>query len=69
MSEGSRIIMEKLKNGEALKKFHEMIIAQGVSESIADELCFKRNYDVFATKAKFVSKIKATKSGLNTIIL
>ncbi len=65
MSEGAKIIMEKLKSGEALKKFHEMILAQGVDESVAHELCFKRNYEhVFATKAKYVSKIKAAKTGL-----
>lgn len=42
MTEGAKIILEKLKNGEALEKFRQMIIGQGVQEQIANELCLKK---------------------------
>ncbi len=64
MVEGAKIILEKLRNGEALKKFREMIVAQGVNEYVADELCYKRNYNsVFEQKATYLSTIKARESG------
>ncbi|XP_042911821.2 thymidine phosphorylase-like [Parasteatoda tepidariorum] len=37
---GAKHISEALKNGEALKKFYDMITFQGVSKSIAHELCY-----------------------------
>lgn len=65
MSEGAKMIQEKLRNGEALKKFHEMIVAQGVSEELAKELCYNRNYaQVFKSKAKHVTLIKSKNSGI-----
>jgi thymidine phosphorylase len=64
MSEGVEQILRTLQNGQALQKFYEMIKAQGVDERVAEELCFKRNYDaVFGKKALFTSLIKATKCG------
>lgn len=64
MKEGQEIIMEKLKNGEALEKFRQMLIGQGVEENIANELCINRNYNfVFGTKAKFLSTIRANETG------
>lgn len=64
MKEGQEVIMEKLNNGEALEKFRQMLIGQGVKESVANELCLKRNYNVvFETKAKFLSTIRAKQSG------
>jgi len=64
LAEGAKLIAQKLRNGEALKKFHEMLIGQGVNEAIASELCFKRNYEqVFTNRADYCSLIKATKSG------
>ncbi|CAF1543529.1 unnamed protein product [Rotaria sp. Silwood1] len=38
IEQGREIIRETFKNGSALKKFHEMIIGQGVSKEIADQL-------------------------------
>jgi thymidine phosphorylase len=64
IAEGAKLIAEKLRNGEALKKFHEMLIGQGVNESIASELCFRRNYEqVFPNRADYCSLIRAKKSG------
>lgn len=64
MADGIRMVLEKLKNGEALEKFRDMLIAQGVNEAIANELCYKRNYDqVFKTKAEYSTLIKVHKTG------
>ena len=64
MAEGAKMILEKLKNGEALAKFKEMMIEQGVNESIAHELCYKRNYEgVFKSKAKQSTRLEAKKAG------
>ena len=64
MSEGAALILEALKNGQALNKFYEMIQAQGVNKEVANELCFKRNYgSVFGKKAAYTSLIRAKKSG------
>ncbi len=66
MNEGAKIILEKLKNGEALKKFKEMLVAQGVEEQLAEDLCYNRNYQgVFEQKATYMSTIKARESGIN----
>jgi len=68
MKEGQEIIMEKLRNGEALEKFRQMLIAQGVNENIAHELCINRNYNlVFGAKAKFLSTIRSKETGLGAI--
>ena len=63
MAEGASKIIEKLKNGEALKIFKRMIIAQGVSQQVATELCDYRNYKIFGRQAKYVHVFKANKSG------
>lgn len=64
LAEGVKMIMEKLKNGEALEKFRQMMIEQGVSESVANELCYKRNYaGVFKTKAMGSTRLEAKKAG------
>lgn len=64
MAEGAKMILEKLKNGEALAKFKEMMIEQGVSETVAHELCYNRNYaGVFKSKAKQSTRLEAKKSG------
>ena len=64
MSEGVKLILEKLRNGEALEKFRDMIVEQGVDKQLANELCYKKNYDlVFGPKAKYTSFIKANKAG------
>lgn len=65
MFAGSRMILEKLRNGEALEKFRQMLIGQGVSEHVATELCLNKNYDLAFNnkKAKFTTSIKSNKSG------
>lgn len=64
IEEGQAVIMEKLRNGEAREKFRQMIIAQGVNEALANELCINRNYNlVFASRAKYLSTIRAKETG------
>lgn len=70
MKEGQEVILEKLRNGEALEKFRQLLIAQGVREALANELCIKRNYDfVFGDKAKYLSTIRSKGTGYFTYIL
>lgn len=38
IEEGREMIRQSFRDGSALKKFHQMIIAQGVSQAIADQL-------------------------------
>ena len=64
IEEGARLILEKLKNKEALHIFQKMLVAQGVDEKLAHELCINKNYSsVFEKKAKYHSLIKAQCSG------
>lgn len=66
MQQGCDMIMEKLKNGEALEKFRQMLIGQGVSELVANELCVKRNYKLMSEngrEAKFLSDVTADTDG------
>ena len=64
LEEGAKLILEKLKNKEALDKFQKMLVAQGVDEVVAHELCMNKNYSaVFHNKSKYVSFIKAQKNG------
>ncbi len=63
LQEGAQKIMEKLRNGEALKVFKNMIIAQGVSEQVATELCDYKNYKIFGRQSKFIHVFKAKQSG------
>ncbi len=63
IEKGALLIDEKLKNGEALKKFKEMIISQGVDGSVAENLCNKKYDSVFANKSQFNSFLKPTRSG------
>jgi len=64
VEEGAKLILEKLKNKEALHIFQKMLVAQGVDEKLAHELCINKNYSaVFEKKAKYHSLIKAGKSG------
>jgi len=50
--QGREMIRQTFQNGSALKKFHEMIIAQGVSKTIADQLV-----DSDSTKSKEILKL------------
>jgi thymidine phosphorylase len=65
MFEGSRMILEKLRNGEALEKFRQMLVGQGVSEHVATELCVNKNYALAfgGAKAKHVTAVKSGESG------
>lgn len=40
IEEGEMLISSVLKNGQALAKFHDMLICQGVSENIASVICY-----------------------------
>ena len=64
IEKGASLILEKLKNKEALKIFQKMLVQQGVDEQTAYELCVNRNYSaVFEKKSKFTSSIKAKQAG------
>jgi thymidine phosphorylase len=64
MLQGSKVILDKLKNGQALEKFRQMLVAQGVSEQMANELCLKRNYNlVFNKKSTYVTQLKSYRAG------
>ncbi|XP_073990800.1 thymidine phosphorylase-like isoform X1 [Rhodnius prolixus] len=62
LEEGINKILNVLNNGEALKRFKEMCIAQGVSAEDALKLC-NQQFDGILPKASFVTKFKVTKSG------
>lgn len=47
--EGEILISMTLQNGQAMKKFFEMIMFQGVSQEIASELCYGDSVKVFET--------------------
>ena len=69
MTEGADLILQTMKNGQALEKFYQMIIGQGVDKQLAYELCYKRNYDlVFGKKSLYTSSISSEKSGIFSII-
>ncbi len=55
-----------LKNGSALKKFKEMIIAQGVEETFAENIC--NNPEILINSCKYKSQLFADKSGYVTSI-
>tara|TARA_X000000368_G_scaffold400608_1_gene372639 strand:+ start:803 stop:2110 length:1308 start_codon:yes stop_codon:yes gene_type:complete len=59
--EGLIKIKNALENGDALKKFNEMIIAQGVEKTFADKLC--ENPHILIEKCKFKSQLFTNKSG------
>jgi len=70
IKDGSMMIIKSLQDGSALAKFKAMCIAQGVAESIADELCInpRRNLpiadyctDFLAESNGFVESISALK--------
>ncbi|XP_061176775.1 thymidine phosphorylase-like [Saccostrea echinata] len=62
--EGQRKLKETLTNGEAARKFKEMIIAQGANPEKAEVLCTKgANVWSVLPKAKFVTPIKSKCSG------
>lgn len=70
MTEGADLILQSMKNGQALEKFYQMIIGQGVDKQLAYELCYKRNYDlVFGKKSLYTSSISSEKSGKNKILI
>lgn len=63
VSEGYSIVKETLKNGSALKKFREMLIAQNVSPSTADQVVDLQRVTEILPKAKHVTEIKAPSTG------
>ena len=63
IEEGALKIDEKLRNGEALEKFKQMIINQGVNKSVASDLCNKKYDSVFIKKSLFTSLLKPSRSG------
>lgn len=63
IEEGAKLIDEKLRNGEALEKFRQMIMRQGVKESVATDLCNKKYDAVFKKKSEFTSLLKPNRSG------
>lgn len=76
IEQGREIIRETFKNGSALKKFHDMIIGQGVSQTIAEQLISKDktivgsilklsdiNHQAISSQVGFVQSIDSFKLG------
>ena len=63
--EGKRKIEEVLKNGAALKKFGDMLKAQGVSADIANTIC-SHNHEELIVLSKNKTDLLAKKSGIIT---
>ncbi|MED5272328.1 MAG: thymidine phosphorylase [Candidatus Thermoplasmatota archaeon] len=59
--DGMTKIKNVLENGDALKKFKNMIIAQGVEEKYAEQIC--NNPQILIEKCKFKSQLFTKKSG------
>ena len=66
--EGEADIKKTLKNGEAVKKFQDMIINQGVDPDKAEALCAK-GADMWSIlpKSMFTTTIKSPMSGTFTL--
>ena len=62
---GEADLKKTLNNGEAVKKFQEMIIKQGVDSNTAEALCAKGS-DMWSIlpKSKFTTPIKSPLSGM-----
>ena len=62
---GEAELKKTLNNGEAVKKFQEMIIKQGVDPNTAEALCAK-GADMWSIlpKSKFTTTIKSPLSGM-----
>ena len=63
--EGKRKIDKVLKNGAALKKFEDMLKAQGVSIGIANTIC-SHNHEELIVLSKNKTDLLALKSGIIT---
>ena len=59
--DGMTKIKNVLENGDALKKFKNMIIAQGVEKTYAEQIC--NNPEILIEKCKFKSQLFTKKSG------
>lgn len=70
---GRKILRENLKNGKALAKFSEMIMAQGGNAEVVDDLDLlptaADTVEVKAEKGGYISEIKALDVGLAAMIL
>lgn len=73
LDQGKDILRTKLKNGEALAKFGEMITAQGGSAKVIEDLSLlptaENTIAVKAEKTGYISAIKALDVGLAAMIL
>ena len=65
MEEGKTMLDEKLKDGSALQKFHDMLLAQGTAMEVADALC-DADADIFTIlpRAENQTEIIALHTGL-----
>ena len=66
---GEADLKKTLNNGDAVKKFQEMIINQGVDPNTAKALCAK-GADMWKIlpKSKFTTTIKSPKSGMDIFL-
>ena len=63
---GEAALKKTLNNGEAVEKFQEMIINQGVDENKAKALCAKgADMWTILPKSKFTTTIESPKSGID----
>jgi thymidine phosphorylase len=64
LKEGKEIVLKLLKSGEALEKFHSMLICQGVAEETATNLCHGDMYSVLpSVPTNHITITKAYSSG------
>lgn len=66
VEEGERVVQGKLRDGSALSKFEEMIIAQGVKPEVAAMLC-EKDGDVHRVlmPARNVTEIRSSETGID----
>lgn len=68
LDEGKAEIMKVLQSGEALQKFCDMLVAQGVAKIDAEELCFNLDNNNVLKKAPFQTEIKVQSANAGGII-
>ncbi len=73
LEEGRELLREKLKNGDALNKFSEMIAAQEGNQEIVDDFNLlpetDKKVEVKAEKDGYISNIEASEVGIAAMLL
>lgn len=73
LEEGKELLREKLKNGDALNKFSEMIAAQEGNQEIVDDFNLlpetDKKVEIKAEKDGYISNIEALEVGISAMLL